>query len=396
MENRQPTYPGRVVLTPVPGMANTYDMTRADEPTVDGTPLNKETLLQDATCAILDIPDTSVPNDAFVKLALGVGKYGYVIHVQYPDGSPAEGFTLTGLNAPDGTAAVTNANGDAVGVSTEQSVTVGIDSPYIDIQDVSGQVVESTGILTEYTVTLDFVDTSSGLQIKTSQSIRLSKFVAAIDLCTVGGGGGGGGGQSSNFSYRTQPYPSGGGGGYSANAHIVDIPSNRTLVIVIGAGGAGGQLQQNGASGGTTTAKWDGSESNLLSSGGGDGGIGSGGTWAAVNGNGNGGYYLSSGSSQTYNPPGDGSVRIFDDPSLPISGGGGGGGCANSGALGPPPGATPYGGNGSSNNPTTAAKNGNGPGGGGGGGYISNYQIINGGSGASGIVYLRTYHQEEV
>ena len=70
MENRQPTYPGRVILTPVPGTANTYDMTRADEPTVDGTPLNKETLLQDTTCALLDIPNTSVPNDAFMKLAL--------------------------------------------------------------------------------------------------------------------------------------------------------------------------------------------------------------------------------------------------------------------------------------------------------------------------------------
>lgn len=40
--DRVPTYPGRVILTPVAGQANTYDMVRADEPVVEGTPLNKE------------------------------------------------------------------------------------------------------------------------------------------------------------------------------------------------------------------------------------------------------------------------------------------------------------------------------------------------------------------
>lgn len=36
--NRVPTYPGRVTLTPVTGQPNTYDMERADEPLVIGTP----------------------------------------------------------------------------------------------------------------------------------------------------------------------------------------------------------------------------------------------------------------------------------------------------------------------------------------------------------------------
>lgn len=39
--DRVPTYPGRVTMTPVPGKANTYDMVRADEPVVAGTPVNK-------------------------------------------------------------------------------------------------------------------------------------------------------------------------------------------------------------------------------------------------------------------------------------------------------------------------------------------------------------------
>ena len=38
--DRVPTYPGRVTLSPVSGQANTYDLTRADNPTVAGTPVN--------------------------------------------------------------------------------------------------------------------------------------------------------------------------------------------------------------------------------------------------------------------------------------------------------------------------------------------------------------------
>ena len=56
VEDRVSTYPGRVIMTPVSGMENTYDMTRADSPIKDGTPINKElfdskadTLTQDVT-----------------------------------------------------------------------------------------------------------------------------------------------------------------------------------------------------------------------------------------------------------------------------------------------------------------------------------------------------------
>ena len=41
VEDRIPTYPGRVTLTPVGGFENTYDMVRADLPLVEGTPINK-------------------------------------------------------------------------------------------------------------------------------------------------------------------------------------------------------------------------------------------------------------------------------------------------------------------------------------------------------------------
>lgn len=39
--DRVPTYPGRVKLIPVAGQENTYDMVRADNPIVVGTPINR-------------------------------------------------------------------------------------------------------------------------------------------------------------------------------------------------------------------------------------------------------------------------------------------------------------------------------------------------------------------
>lgn len=39
--DRVPTYPGRVKMTPVSGQTNVYDMSRADSPVTEGTPINK-------------------------------------------------------------------------------------------------------------------------------------------------------------------------------------------------------------------------------------------------------------------------------------------------------------------------------------------------------------------
>ena len=49
MQDRVPLYPGRVTLTHVSGQANTYDLTRADQPTKEGTPINKASLLKDGS-----------------------------------------------------------------------------------------------------------------------------------------------------------------------------------------------------------------------------------------------------------------------------------------------------------------------------------------------------------
>lgn len=71
MQDRIPLYPGRVTMTPVAGQANTFDMVRADDPTQAGTPLNKATLLKDATAAMYGLGTDAVPDDVLAEL----GKY---------------------------------------------------------------------------------------------------------------------------------------------------------------------------------------------------------------------------------------------------------------------------------------------------------------------------------
>lgn len=98
MKDRVPLYPGRVKLTPVPGQENTYDMVRADEPTQEGTPLNKATLLKDATARKYGLdPQTATVNDALERVFLPQ------IVVTAPTGSTVtcvkDGVTLTATEA---------------------------------------------------------------------------------------------------------------------------------------------------------------------------------------------------------------------------------------------------------------------------------------------------------
>ena len=69
MQDRKPTYPGRVTLTPVYGLANTYDMERADRPLQEGTPLNKASLLKDTTAALFGKTNAAVPDDILSLLS---------------------------------------------------------------------------------------------------------------------------------------------------------------------------------------------------------------------------------------------------------------------------------------------------------------------------------------
>ena len=72
MQDRVSLHPGRVKLVPVAGQENTYDMVRADSPTQEGTPLNKDSLLKDATAALYGFENTAVLDDIFKALSKAV------------------------------------------------------------------------------------------------------------------------------------------------------------------------------------------------------------------------------------------------------------------------------------------------------------------------------------
>lgn len=70
MKDRLPTKPGRVLITPEDGSAPYYAvMTRADEPTEDGTPLSKANLLKDTTAAAVGLTSDAVPDEVLAALA---------------------------------------------------------------------------------------------------------------------------------------------------------------------------------------------------------------------------------------------------------------------------------------------------------------------------------------
>lgn len=68
MKDRVPTYPNRVILNPVAGQENTYDIVRADEPQQEGTPLNKATLLDDTTAEKLGLTGDPTVNQAIAGI----------------------------------------------------------------------------------------------------------------------------------------------------------------------------------------------------------------------------------------------------------------------------------------------------------------------------------------
>lgn len=95
MQDREPTYPGRVTLTPVYGLANTYDMERADRPLQEGTPLNKASLLKDATAALFGKPNTAVPDDILSLLSKSVLAQIKEKYTKTTIGTLAVGKTIT-------------------------------------------------------------------------------------------------------------------------------------------------------------------------------------------------------------------------------------------------------------------------------------------------------------
>lgn len=68
MQDRVSTTPGRMLITPENGQPAFYaTIEMADNPTVVGTPLNKASLLTDATAALFGLGPNAVPDDVLEK-----------------------------------------------------------------------------------------------------------------------------------------------------------------------------------------------------------------------------------------------------------------------------------------------------------------------------------------
>lgn len=355
-----------------------------------GTPLNKQTLLTDVAAAMYGLGSNATVNDVFMALAIGVEKKGCLITVVYPDGSPAQGYTVQGATGPEGETLVTDASGNCLAVTTGDSLTLSIPDPAeLDVEPVAAQQVTLEGTITTATLQLTLV--TGTLTISSSVSKPVSKFCVSADFCGVGGGGAG-----ALPGYVTG---AGGGGGYVANALNVLTQNNPVVNVVVGAGGTidnNSSSTLNGGNGGNTSVSVGGS--NVLTANGGQGGQ----RFTGGVGNGNGGNGLDKNPNTTASFATDGSGNIFNDASLgPAGGGGGGGGYSNyygTETQQPQNGGAPHGANGASETneneyrfDATQA----GIGGGGGGAIQPSGQRprCKASNGGPGIVYAR-FHRE--
>lgn len=406
MQDRVSLYPGRVKLTPVAGQENTFDLVRADQPTQEGTPLNKATLLKDVTASILGLPNTAVPDDAFLALTIGVGTYGYRVKIQLADGTPVEGATVSGIEALTGSTLVSGADGIVLGKSTSKTVTIGCTSPYIDQTAPASQSVTASGTITDVTLTL--INNTDIITVTSSITSKVSPMAKTVDICAVGGGGGGSG--SAATDYQKAQGGGGGGGGNIVNVLAKSLTSyaKKSISIIVGSGGQGGAYSStrpsgnecDGSTGGTTSVVLGEQAEIATATGGGGGQIGLkqatpglGGTSVNGGSGGDGGYGTT---YETYRGSDGNSsnVYIFNDNSLGRAGSGGGAGSGYvSSEYTRPAAGLPNGGLGGAymvrDHGNEGPENGKPFGGGGGAACRGRRNDTNTNSGAAGGVYLR-------
>lgn len=128
VKDRVPLYPGRVKMTPVSGQANTYDMVRADQPTQEGTPINKalfdkkaDVLTEDATIYVSKSGNDSTADGTSAKPYLTIqaaldsipkNLNGHIVRIHIGAGTYT-GLTEIGYFA-DGRVTLTGNTGAAV------------------------------------------------------------------------------------------------------------------------------------------------------------------------------------------------------------------------------------------------------------------------------------------
>ena len=128
MQDRVPLYPGRVTLTPVAGQENTFDMARADQPTQEGTPLNKATLLKDATAAKFGKDTGAVPDDVLDVLSKSVLEGTYPVVDVYAGQNWQKGSATGSVTSVNVYQIIQFVNGMFFSFPTEANAVYGIKS----------------------------------------------------------------------------------------------------------------------------------------------------------------------------------------------------------------------------------------------------------------------------
>lgn len=312
MEDRIPTpgQSGRVLITPENGSPAYYaTVEMADNPVQDGTPLNKSTLLKDATCALLGLPNTATPDDAFNRLALPEGQYAVKVTVLSPGGRPMPGLTVQGLTTAAGVAAVTDSSGSVIGFTITQNPELTVGNTYEDIDgQISTTVSLTSGVLNYTTLHFTRVSTAS----KTYSSSKIVQFSPDVDTYSCSAIGGGTNGRTGSTATRSASGGNGGRAGAVANAANLQLPESRKISVVVGGVGGTSSVEPS------------------ISASGGQGALG-----------GIGGYATDT-SSQIRNATAGGDTTGFLYPPTDVGGAGGGGGAnyrghfADDGAGGSP------------------------------------------------------------
>ena len=377
MRNRIPApgQEGRVLITPENGTPYYAKIEMADNPTDDGTPLTKETLLQDDTEAKIfgNAMDRTV-DEAFMGIANKISLImedvaTMVLTVTDASGFPLQGVYVNGITDENGNSIATDENGKINGYVSEGSITLSVNN-YADIENYTEQINVVKG--QSYTKTIQ-LNTRNFLKITSSRNIVFSGNVSTVDV-SVGGGGGGGASQTTGYS-------AGGGGGYSTIQTGIPVTPNTNYQAIVGAGGSytnpSNYQDKNGTSGGISSFLG-------VTANGGNGAIG----YQPGSGNGNGGTRYDNGSGIG----GDGSTYVYSSfTEQELYGGGGGGGSESPYDPGYS-GGNPGGGKGGDYHNTALGQNGfNGLGGGGGGNGTGDGIAQQPGKGGSGVVAIRMH-----
>lgn len=229
---------------------------------------NWEKTLSDYTKTLLGIPKSSTPDDAFQALLVGTTNKAYRVKVQYPDGTPAVGYTVGGIEALPTTSLVTDSTGTVLGKSESETPTITVEKKYDDVKAAS-VTAQSVGTITNVVITLEYDEDVVTVTSSINTTLNISPKCTGIDYLLAGGGGGCGA-VARNNALTTECQVSGGGaggGGYSEQGTISNPENGATFAITVGSGGA---KNSNGKNGGTTSLSLKGSI--IASAAGGNGG----------------------------------------------------------------------------------------------------------------------------